>query len=242
MRWILSFVFLLSSWAQAAQVKIAVPPFQRSGEIASQDASRLASQLRQRIQAKAHLDLVEVSVGDLLARRGPDLALMGKVDRVGVHLQLELRLEDWSRPGSTPTVVSRQASDLLGLASTLDEMITELFPVRGKNKKEQDVVIGNPDSAPAVTGGRSRLPLTLFGSGGAALLVAGGAYSYSRFVNRSELLSLKEQAEDANSSENERNTADDKFHDLDGHDRTLRSLSLGLGVLGGGLLMWGLAL
>jgi len=72
--------------------------------------------------------------------------------------------------------------------------------------------------------------------------VAGGAYSYSRFVNRSELLSLKEQAEDANSSENERNTADDKFHDLDGHDRTLRSLSLGLGVLGGGLLMWGLAL
>ena len=70
MRFLLSLGLLISSWAQAAPVKIAVPPFQRSGEIASDDASRLASQLRQRIQAKSHLDLIEVSVGDLLARRG----------------------------------------------------------------------------------------------------------------------------------------------------------------------------
>jgi len=188
------------------------------------------------------LDLVEVSVGDLLARRGPDLALMGKVNRVGVHLQLELRLEDWSRPGSTPTVASRQAPDLLGLASTLDEMIAELFPTTGESKKDQAVTIGALGPAPTVTSGSSRLPMTLFGSGGAALLVAGGAYSFSRFVNRSELLRLKDRAEDTSLTENERNTADDEFHGLDGQDRGVRSLSLGLGVLGGGLLIWGLAL
>ncbi|MBM66044.1 MAG: hypothetical protein CMH55_07415 [Myxococcales bacterium] len=242
MRWLLWFGLFTSSWAQAAQVKIAVPPFQRSGEIASEDASRLASQLRQRIQAKAHLDLVEVSVGDLLARRGPDLALMGKVDRVGIHLQLELRLEDWSRPGSTPTVVRRQAPDLLGLASTLDEMISELFPRSDAGKSAAELVIGLPGSAPSVTEGTSRLPMTLVGSGGAALLVAGGAFAYSRLVNRPELLRLKAEAEDATLTENQRNTADDDFHGLDGQDRGIRSLSLGLSVLGGVFLLWGLAL
>jgi len=243
MRWLLMCGLLVSSGAQAAQVKIAVPPFQRSGEIASEDASRLASQLRQRIRAKAHLDLVEVSVGDLLARRGPDLALMGKLDRVGVQIQLELRLEDWSRPGSTPTVTSRQASDLLGLASTLDEMITELFPAGDEAQSSQQSLTASPRaSAPSVIDGGSRLPMTLVGSGGVALLVAGGGYAYSRVVNRPELLRLKERAENSALSENERNTADDDFHGLDGQDRGVRSLSLGLGILGGGLLIWGLVL
>ncbi len=241
MRFLLSLGLLISSWAQAAPVKIAVPPFQRSGEIASDDASRLASQLRQRIQAKSHLDLIEVSVGDLLARRGPDLALMGKLDRVGVQIQLELRLEDWSRPGSTPTVTSRQASDLLGLASTLDEMIAELFPRTDEIKPVQPAM-SSPVSTPSVTTMPSRLPMTLIGSGGAALVVAGGGYAYSRLVNRPELLRLKEEAENNARTENERNTADDEFHGLDGQDRGIRSLSLGLGILGGGLLLWGLVL
>ena len=241
MRWLLVCGLLVPSWAHAAQVKIAVPPFQRSGAIASDDASRLASQLRQRIQAKAHLDLIEVSVGDLLARRGPDLALMGKVDRVGVQIQLELRLEDWSRPGSTPTVVSRQAPDLLGLASTLDEMIAELFPQREKENTAQQPLVSSSDAAPSVTGA-SRLPtMTLIGSGGTALLVAGGGYAYSRLVNLPELERLREQAE-TGLTENERNTAREAFHGLDGQDRAVRSLSLGLGILGGGLLVWGLVL
>ena len=241
MRFLLGLGLLISSWAQAAPVKIAVPPFQRSGEIASDDASRLASQLRQRIQAKSHLDLIEVSVGDLLARRGPDLALMGKLDRVGIQIQLELRLEDWSRPGSTPTVASRQASDLLGLASTLDEMIAELFPRTDEIKPVQSAM-GSPVSTPSVTTIPSRLPMTLIGSGGAALVVAGGGYAYSRLVNRPELLRLKEEAENSARTENERNKADDEFHGLDGQDRGIRSLSLGLGILGGGLLLWGLVL
>ena len=61
-------------------------------------------------------------------------------------------------------------------------------------------------------------------------------------MNRPELLRLKEQAENSALSENERNTADDDFHGLDGQDRGVRSLSLGLGILGGGLLIWGLVL
>lgn len=233
----------VSAVASAAQVKIAVPPFQRSSEIPSEDASRLAAQLRQRINAHERLELTEVSVGDLLARRGPDLALMGNLVQIGPQIQLKLRLEDWSRPGSTPTVVSRQAGDLLGLASKLDEMILELFPGAGSSPSRASGQ--SSPAAPSVSGKpptKGSLKGMVVGSGGAALLVSGAAYAYSRLVNLPELVDLRDQAESRENSQADRQQADDDFHVLDGQDRSLRSISLGLGLAGGGLLIWGFVL